>query len=1120
MALPRIIHPPGRPMAPSFLSSTTADTPLVAPTPLGASAMRSQEVQPISIMSPIYANANATVRPVVLPGCPLQPAPWQPEPVSQKFLDSLREQIRLVSDTSGKACRFGTKCKSVECPHIHHERRDFEDDLASMVCRFQRKCKRKDCFYVHPAGRELDEDPSKGMCKDGDACSNPTCIFAHPDNRNAVVRITPQCFQCGKSGHLQKDCPMREGLEGRYVVMRGFPEDWLAGGPEALVAHLTGELQVFGQLEALPAMSEDGRSVTAAFAEALEAKACVEALHGIFFEIEPCDAPGKRGPPARDKKKTVFVGNVPYEKTDEELKEFFSKVGPVEGLRMVVDKDTGQKKGYGFVDFVDEASARAALAECNGAEIAGRRLRVVCADHAQGEHKPAALIIEGFPLRWTERDLLDFLNTNSRGVQAVSLLPAAEDADSQKARCVFLGDKEAKKAWWDLEDQKIAGKALSITMEEKGIGSEAKESSQEAVLEIEGFPHSWGNEELMEFVCGAISGMPPTNVAVLIREDGDDTTPARGALTFESEADAKKAWWDMDSQRIAGQALKMSLQHDRRGNRDRSRSGGRKRHGNSDGKDGNKDWKSWKSGKKDASQENWMKVAVHIDEVAMPNRPQVEPVGTECEVWVDPLPDEEEEAEWLAIFGESEEVYRVPDRRTGEPSDRGYVRFKTHEAAKGCVDAGAGTWSESERALASQKSRQAKGEKCVYPESVIARLLGSRGNVIQGLRSELGAAGLNLRGDGLGETDETDSKRVHFLCKGSPEMIDKLPGLMEKLLAEIHTDLTNAINNPASEKRARSRSRSRSRRRRRGSKNIRQGEKPTDEVMPPPPPGWYPPPPGAGPYFGMPMPPHGLPPPGPPPPGYYPPPPGFGPPSLACGKGAPPPPGWTPEAWHAMTHGPSAGPMGPPPGFPPPPGFGPPPPGFGPPPAPSQARAPVVDARRAAYGSPARSSSPRRLGLGRSRDSPRRCSRSASRSPRRHGGQRFSPQRSRRSRSRSSYGRPPPPPQRTRSPGLYGRGTPSAVPTQASRPDSYRRDFTGSAGSGRPAPSSRYGLGERRRAPSQASSHLPLESLSQGDDYQRETMDGGGYFDGPPRQAGPGFRGGGGSAVPGPSRRA
>ena len=74
--------------------------------------------------------------------------------------------------------------------------------------------------------------------------------------------------------------------------------------------------------------------------------------------------------------KRVYVGNVPFKLTDEELVEAFSACGSVSGVFIIKDKETQRSKGFAFVEMESDASAEKAIAEMNGKLLGGRVLRV------------------------------------------------------------------------------------------------------------------------------------------------------------------------------------------------------------------------------------------------------------------------------------------------------------------------------------------------------------------------------------------------------------------------------------------------------------------------------------------------------------------------------------------------------------------------------------------------------------------------------------------------------------------------------------------------------------------------------------------------------------------------
>lgn len=74
--------------------------------------------------------------------------------------------------------------------------------------------------------------------------------------------------------------------------------------------------------------------------------------------------------------KKLFVGNLPRSTTEASLESFFAEYGPVASVVIIKDRDTGQSKGFGFVELSDEAKAEEAIQTLNGKELEGRPLTV------------------------------------------------------------------------------------------------------------------------------------------------------------------------------------------------------------------------------------------------------------------------------------------------------------------------------------------------------------------------------------------------------------------------------------------------------------------------------------------------------------------------------------------------------------------------------------------------------------------------------------------------------------------------------------------------------------------------------------------------------------------------
>ena len=72
----------------------------------------------------------------------------------------------------------------------------------------------------------------------------------------------------------------------------------------------------------------------------------------------------------------IYVGNIPYRLSEDELRELFEAFGTVESVKIISDKYTGRSKGFGFVEMPNEEEALKAIEELNDKEINGRNLRV------------------------------------------------------------------------------------------------------------------------------------------------------------------------------------------------------------------------------------------------------------------------------------------------------------------------------------------------------------------------------------------------------------------------------------------------------------------------------------------------------------------------------------------------------------------------------------------------------------------------------------------------------------------------------------------------------------------------------------------------------------------------
>ena len=72
----------------------------------------------------------------------------------------------------------------------------------------------------------------------------------------------------------------------------------------------------------------------------------------------------------------LYVGNLPYRLRDSDLQDMFAEHGTVDSAQVIMDRDTGRSKGFGFVEMSNDQEAQAAISALNGRDLEGRSLTV------------------------------------------------------------------------------------------------------------------------------------------------------------------------------------------------------------------------------------------------------------------------------------------------------------------------------------------------------------------------------------------------------------------------------------------------------------------------------------------------------------------------------------------------------------------------------------------------------------------------------------------------------------------------------------------------------------------------------------------------------------------------
>ncbi|XP_074655262.1 cleavage stimulation factor subunit 2-like [Tubulanus polymorphus] len=146
--------------------------------------------------------------------------------------------------------------------------------------------------------------------------------------------------------------------------------------------------------------------------------------------------------------RSVFVGNIPYEATEESLKDIFCQAGPVVSFRIVYDRETGKPKGYGFCEYQDVETAQSAMRNLNNADFNGRPLRVGAAagEQTKDESKTMQQAIGGPVIESPFGDPVEPKEAPEAISRAVASLPPEQmyELMKQMKLCVQNNPTEAR----------------------------------------------------------------------------------------------------------------------------------------------------------------------------------------------------------------------------------------------------------------------------------------------------------------------------------------------------------------------------------------------------------------------------------------------------------------------------------------------------------------------------------------------------------------------------------------------------------------------------------------------------------------------------------------------------
>jgi RNA recognition motif-containing protein len=83
----------------------------------------------------------------------------------------------------------------------------------------------------------------------------------------------------------------------------------------------------------------------------------------------------------------IFVGGLPFKVDEKELREIFEKFGEPSAVKLIIDKQSGRSKGFGFVEMEDEEAAQQAIEALDGSELYGRKIGVRVSEEKKPERR-------------------------------------------------------------------------------------------------------------------------------------------------------------------------------------------------------------------------------------------------------------------------------------------------------------------------------------------------------------------------------------------------------------------------------------------------------------------------------------------------------------------------------------------------------------------------------------------------------------------------------------------------------------------------------------------------------------------------------------------------------------
>jgi len=172
------------------------------------------------------------------------------------------------------------------------------------------------------------------------------------------------------------------------------------------------------------------------------------------------------------------VGNIPYDASEEKLKDIFSEAGPVLSFKLVFDRESGKPKGYGFCEYRDQETAHSAMRNLNGYDLNGRQLRVDTAtnERFKEEMKNLQISLTGNTFESPYGPEVDPEKAPEHIAKVVASLPPEQmfELARQMKHCALTNPNEARNML--VQNPQLAYALLQLLVVMKGVDINAASS--------------------------------------------------------------------------------------------------------------------------------------------------------------------------------------------------------------------------------------------------------------------------------------------------------------------------------------------------------------------------------------------------------------------------------------------------------------------------------------------------------------------------------------------------------------------------------------------------------------------------------------------------------------------